>query len=138
MTKIYSTTNYNNEIDPIDRLMDSINRREEINSNFIEKTEKVDMFFNKYISIYNYYQRKYPYQDPITKVLQEIDRMNNLIKIAEKENKDNLLGLNNKLKTLKLYSVILAKGLDSININVLFNNNSYTIMDTLTRREFYG
>ena len=138
MTKIYSTTNYNNEIDPIDRLMDSINRREEINSNFIEKTEKVDMFFNKYISIYNYYQRKYPYQDPLTKVLQEIDRMNNLIKIAEKENKDNLLKLNNKLKTLKLYSVILAKGLDSININVLFNNNSYTIMDTLTRREFYG
>jgi hypothetical protein len=138
MTKIYSTTNYNNEIDPIDRLMDSINRREEINSNFIEKTEKVDMFFNKYISIYNYYQRKYPYQDPLTKVLDEIDRTNNLIKIAEKENKDNLLGLNNKLKTLKLYSVILAKGLDSININVLFNNNSYTIMDTLTRREFYG
>ena len=54
MTKIYSTTNYNNEIDPIDRLMDSINRREEINSNFIEKTEKVDMFFNKYISIYKF------------------------------------------------------------------------------------
>lgn len=138
MTNIYTLNTYNNKIDPIDRLMDSINKREEVNNTIIKKTEKVDMFFNKYESIYNYYQRKYPFQDPLTKVLDEIDRTNNLIKMEEENNKDNLIKLNNKLKALQLYSTILAKGLDSINIDPLFDNNSYTIMDTLTRRDFYG
>ena len=58
--------------------------------------------------------------------------------MEEENNKDNLIKLNNKLKALQLYSTILAKGLDSINIDPLFDNNSYTIMDTLTRRDFYG
>ena len=138
MTNIYTpTTDNNNKIDPIDRLIDSINKREELNSTFIEKTEKVDMFFKKYESLYKHYQKKYPYQDPLTKVLDEVDRTNNLIKIAEKENnKDKINRLNNNLKTLNTYSVILTKGLDSINIDVLFDNNSYTILDTLTRRDF--
>lgn len=137
MTNIYTLNTYNNKIDPIDRLMDSINKREEVNNTIVKKTENSDLFFKKYTSLYNHYQKKYPFQDPLTKVFDEIDRTNNLIKIAERENiNDNLNRLNNNLKTLDIYSKILIKGIDSINIDGWNNNNSYTIMDTLTYKDF--
>jgi hypothetical protein len=132
MSNIYTTTTYNNE-----ESIDSINQREEINNTIVKKTEKSDLFFKKYTSLYNHYQKKYPFQDPLTKVLDEIDITNNLIKIAERENiNDNLNRLNNDLKTLYIYSKILIKGMDSINIDGWINNNSYTIMDALTYKDF--
>ena len=119
-------------IDPIDRMIDSINKREELKSTMVERTEKTDLFFKKYCSIYNYYSKKYPNKDPLTKVLEEINIFENLITISFKENKiDIVKGLKIKLKTLNLYAKLLAAGLDKLQMDVLFDENSYTVLDSI-------
>ena len=119
-------------IDPIDRMIDSINKREELKSTMVERTEKTDLFFKKYCSIYNYYSKKYPNKDPLTKVLEEINIFENLITISFKENKIEIVkGLKIKLKTLNLYAKLLAAGLDKLQMDVLFDENSYTVLDSI-------
>ena len=120
-------------IDPIDRMIDSINKREELKSTMVEKTEKTDLFFKKYCSIYNYYSKKYPFKDPLTKVLEEIDIIENQITISDNE---NVKGLNIKLKTLNQYAKLLAAGLDKLQMNVLFDENSYTVLDSIISRNY--
>ena len=131
---------YNEEsIDPIDRMIDSINKREELKSTMVERTEKTDLFFKKYCSIYNYYSKKYPNKDPLTKVFEEIDIIESLISIAAKKNKiENIKGFNNKLKTLNLYAKLLAAGLDKLQMDVLFNENSYTVLDSIKLNGYFN
>tara|TARA_B100000674_G_C37261414_1_gene654648 strand:+ start:116 stop:526 length:411 start_codon:yes stop_codon:yes gene_type:complete len=124
-------------IDPIDRMIESINKREELKSTMVEKTEKTDLFFKKYCSIYNYYNKKYPFQDPLTKVLEEINILENLITISVKENKiESVKGFNTKLKTLNQYAKLLAAGLDKLQMDVLFDENSYTVLDSVITRNY--
>ncbi len=127
---------YNEEsIDPIDRMIESINKREELKSTMVEKTEKTDIFFKKYCSIYNYYSKKYKHEDPLIKVFEEIDILKNLITISVKENKiESVKGFYIKLKTLNEYAKLLAAGLDKIQMDVLFNENSYTVLDSIRLR----
>ena len=133
MLKNLNSINYEQDneesIDPIDRMIDSINKREELKSTMVEKTEKTDLFFKKYCSIYNYYNKKYPFEDPLTKVLEEIDIIENLITVSVKENEENekVKRLNINLKTLNLYAKLLAAGLDKLQMDVLFDENSYTV-----------
>jgi len=124
---------YNEEsIDPIDRMIDSINKREELKSTMVERTEKTDLFFKKYYSIYNYYSKKYPNEDPLTKVFEEIDILENQMTVSLKENEiESVKGIKIKLKTLNLYVKLLAAGLDKLQMDVLFDQNSYTVLDSI-------
>jgi hypothetical protein len=100
-----------NTIDPIDRLINSINQREKTNTT--ATTTKFDFFFKKYTSLYDFYKRKFPYEDPLTKVCEEIDTIKNRIKEEE------ACSLNNELKVLTRYAKILSKGLDLLPMEVI-------------------
>ena len=80
-----------------------------------ETISKRDLFFKKYDRVYNFYQQKFPYEDPLTKIYEEIDRINNK---DEKEDGDEA-----KLKTFFFHANVLIKGLDNFSSHFLYNFN---------------
>ena len=95
-------------IDPIDRLIASINQREKTKKEAVPS--RLEIFFKKYDSLYDFYKRQFPYEDPLTKVCERIDTIKHTIK--EEEVCLNLNKLHKELKGLTLYAKILSKGLD--------------------------